>query len=402
MAAGWRVLLLVALVAVAAGACAAPGASAVPAPHRSVEVALVDVFSGAGAESGRDLRNGLELQAGLVNASGGLLGSRVEVVTADGEANPAKAAELVRQEVGDAGVGLVVGPNTTAAFQAARPALDAAGVPSCLTRVTDEALATGRSTFRVGAANSAEVAVLLTAVRRARPDVGKIGLLDEGDELGRSYDSQLTAQSGGAGLGYVGHVTAGADGDQRAALQQLAALGAQLVVLSQQPGGAIRAAQADTQLGAGRPALAGFGALADASFVSVGGEAAVGAIVATTQQASLTSAPQAQWPSGYHAFVTTAGQLYGLGTDGARPQATPAGADCLFQWARAVRMAGTFQGAAVARAWETLDLPADETALGARERLTTGDHNAVAQDQLVAYTWTKEGSRALLQRVPMS
>src|SRR2546429_3876452 len=143
MAAGWRALVLLVLVALAAGAWAAPGASAVPTPHRAVEVALVDVFSGATAESGRNLRNGLELQAGVINAAGGLLGARVEVVTADGEANPAKAAELVRQEVGDAGVGLVVGPNTTAAFQAARPALDAAGVANCLTRVSDEALSAG-------------------------------------------------------------------------------------------------------------------------------------------------------------------------------------------------------------------------------------------------------------------
>jgi len=394
-------VVVLAILAILAGACAAPGAADVPFPQRTVEVALVDVFSGPTAETGRQLRNGLELQAGLINAAGGLLGQRVEVVTADGELNPAKAAELVRQQAGDPSVGLVVGPNDTASFLAARPALEAGGMTSCLTRLSDEAMSAARASFRVGPANSAEVAVLLNAVRATKKNP-RIGLLDEGDELGRSYDSQLVAQSSGAGLAYIGHLAAPPGTDQRAALQQLVAQGAQLVVLSQQPAAAVRIAQAATQLGAGRPVLAGFGALADYAFASQGGDAATGALVATTPQLYLTSAPEARWPPAYRTFVDASSRLYGLGIDGMQLQAAPAAADCLRQWARAVRQAGMFRGAAVARAWEALDLPASETSLGVRERLTTGDHNAVAQDQLVAYTWTKEGTRSMLVQAPIS
>lgn len=403
MGAGRRILFLSTLVLLApmvAAACARPDATAPPASHRTVEVAVVDVFSGLAASSGRDLRNSLELQAGIINADGGLLGSRVEIVPADGELNPTKAAELVRQQVGDADVALVVGPNSTASFLAARPALERSGVASCLTRVTDEALSAAHSSFRVGPANSAEVAVLLNAVRKARPDIRKIGLLDEDDELGRSYDSQLAAQSGGAGLGYVGRVAAGVDGDQRAALQQLTAQGAQLVVLSQRAAGAARAAQAALQLGPGRPLLAGFGALADYAFPSLGADGAVGALLVGTPQGYLTNVPQTQWPPGYRAFVNQAGRLYGFGAENAQLRAAPAAADCLLQWARAVTEAGTLRGSAVVRAWETLDVPSGETALGVRERLTPGDHTAVAQDQLLAYTWTKSGSRYLLKQVP--
>src|SRR5262249_4053375 len=147
----------------------------------------------------RQLRNSLELEARAIDDAGGLLGSRVEVVAADGESNPAKSAELVRQLAGDAGVGLVVGPGTTAAFLAARPALDRTGVPNCLTQVGADALKGARSSFRVGPANTAEVAVLLKAIRRYLPDVRRVGLLDDGDELGRSYDAQMAAQAPGAG-----------------------------------------------------------------------------------------------------------------------------------------------------------------------------------------------------------
>jgi len=399
MGSGVRIVVLAIAVALA-GACAAPGTAAVPAARPTIEVALVDVFSGPTGETGRQMRNGLELAAGDINARGGLLGQQIEIVSADGELTPSKAAELVRQQVGDPSVGLVVGPDHTASFQAARSALDASGVSSCLVRVSDEALSSARSTFRVAPANSAEVAVLLDAVHRAHADVHKIGLLDEGDDLGRSYDSQLAAQSGGAGLNYVGRVSAGPTGDQRGALLQLAGQGAQVVVLSQQPAGAVRVAQAASQLGSGRPLLAGFGTLADYAFAGRGGEAATGAILATTPQAYLTSAPQAQWPPAYRAFVGESARLYGVGVEGMQLQATPAAADCLLQWSRAVQAAGTFRGAQVARAWESLDLSASETALGVRERLTTGDHNSVAQDQLVAYTWTKAGSRSLLVQVP--
>jgi branched-chain amino acid transport system substrate-binding protein len=363
-------------------------------------VALIDLFSGPDGSAGPAMRNGLELEAAGLNAGGGLLGSRIEIVAADAAGDPARAAALVREQVGGAGVALVVGPDTTAGFQAARASLDGAGVPNCLTGVADGALRGAGATFLAGPANSAEVGALLDAVRRARPDVRKIGLLDEGDELGASYDAQLASRAPGAGLSYVGRASAGESGDQRAALQQLAARGAQVVVVSERPLGAARAAAADAQLdAAARPQLAGFAALADYGFASLGGDAAAGALVVATPQAYLTSAPQARWPAGYRAFVAAAGQQYGFGEQGAQLQAAPAAADCLLQWADAARSAGTFAGAAVASAWERLDLPASATALGVEERPTPADHATVAQPSLRAYRWTRAGTRYQLQPV---
>lgn len=48
-------------------------------------------------------------------------------------------------------------------------------------------------------------------------------------------------------------------------------------------------------------------------------------------------------------------------------QATPAFADCVMQWARALQDAGTFAGVNVARAWEQLDIAGGGMALGVRE-----------------------------------
>jgi branched-chain amino acid transport system substrate-binding protein len=380
-------------------ACAAPSAALGPAPVRSVEVALVGPFSGPDGSAGDALRNSLELQARAIDAGGGLLGARVEIVAADGAGDPARAAELVREQVGAGGVALVVGPDTTAGFQAARRYLDQAGVPNCLTAVADDALRGARTTFLVGPAQDVEVAALLGALRRARPDVRRIGLLDAGDDLGSSYDAQLAAQAPGAGLGYVGHAPVSAGADPRAALAHLAAMGAQVVVVSQPAEAAAGVAAAAAQLGASRPLLAGFAAAADYGFPSLGGDAAAGAILVSTPQPYLAGAPRARWPAGYRAFVDAAGQQYGFGSEGSQLQAAPAAADCLLQWSRAVRAAGTFAGAAVAGAWEQLSLPASATALGVPEHVSPTDHTAVAQDALVAYTWTRAGSRYQLRPV---
>ena len=385
----------VAALVLVTAACAGLGAGVGTAPVRTIEVALVAAFSGPESATGQDLRNGLELEARAIDAAGGLLGARVEVVAADGGTDPASAAELVREQAGDAGVGLVVGPDTTEAFRAALPALDASGVPSCLTRVADEALGLARSSFRAGAANGVEVAALVSALQRTRPDLHRVALLDDGDDLGRSYDALLATRAPGAGLAYVGRAAAGAD--PAAALQQLAGQGAQVVVVARRPAGAAAAARAAAQLGAGRPVLAGFGAVADPGFATLGGDAAVGALLVATPPAALASLAQSRWPAGYRAFVATAGQQYGLGAGGSLPPADPAASDCLLQWARAVRQAGTFAGDAVTRAWERLDVPASETALGVRERLTPTDHSAVAASGLTAYRWVRDGSRTRLQ-----
>jgi ABC-type branched-subunit amino acid transport system substrate-binding protein len=396
-----RLFALGALAALAAAACGpgGQGGAGPGPPQRTVKIALVGVFSGIDGAAGRDQRNSVQLEAADINARGGLLGARLEVVSADGEMNPGKTAELVREQVGDPNVALVVGPGTTAGFTAARGALERSGVPNCMTQVADDALGGARSTFRAGATNSVEVLALLSALHRSRPDLHRIGLLDEGDEIGHSYDVQLAAQSAAGGMTYAGRVGAGPDADQRTALQQLTAQGAQVVVVAQHPEGAARAAQATAQLGAGRPVLAGFDALAAYAVPTLGGDAAVGAVLATTAQTYLTDVPQAQWPAGYRAFVSSAARLYGLGTDGVQLQATPAGADCLLQWARAVADVGTFNGPDVTRAWERLELAADETALGVRERLSPADHSSVGQEGLFAYTWTRAGSRYRLKPV---
>src|ERR1700719_997980 len=87
----------------AAAAAAASFAVALPAfAQETLKVGLVAAMSGQSAKSGEAIVRGLSLAIDEINAKGGVLGKKVELVVRDDESNPAKgviaARELVQRE----------------------------------------------------------------------------------------------------------------------------------------------------------------------------------------------------------------------------------------------------------------------------------------------------------------
>ena len=362
---------------------------------------MVGAFSGPSANVGRDLRNSLQVEADQLNAKGGVLGSRVEVVAADGEQNAAKTTDLVRQQLADDDVKLLVGPNFTAGYLAVKGDIAQAGMPSCVTTVTDDALTGAAFTFRSDAGEQAGVTALLAYLHQSKPEIKKVGLLDDGDDTAQSYDRQLAQQAAHYGLAYLGHGTASSDSDPSPAVQKLLAQGADAVALSAQPGVAGRMAQAVRQQSAGnpRPLILGFNGLSGYEFASQAGDSAVNSVFTATAQTYLTDVPDSTWPAGYRAFVHNLTHQYGYAINGVDMKGDPAAADCLMQWSRAVTKAGSFSGRDVVRAWENLDLDQSETVLGVRERLSAADHHAVGQGAVSIYQWVKEGNKYRLRQL---
>ena len=93
------------LATAAAFGLAAHGASA----QNTVKIANIVELSGAGATSGTNFRNGIELAVKEINAAGGILGRRIEMTTADTQSNPGVAKGLAQKAVDD-GVFAVFGP----------------------------------------------------------------------------------------------------------------------------------------------------------------------------------------------------------------------------------------------------------------------------------------------------
>ena len=92
------------LIAAAGLALASQAATA-----QAIKIANVVELSGAGATSGTNFKNGVELAIKEINAAGGILGRKIESSTADTQSNPGVAKGLAQKAVDD-GVLAVFGP----------------------------------------------------------------------------------------------------------------------------------------------------------------------------------------------------------------------------------------------------------------------------------------------------
>jgi branched-chain amino acid transport system substrate-binding protein len=365
-----------------------------------VRIALVDLFSGPSGYTGEYVQNSLQVEVDALNARGGLLGSRLEVVAADDERKADKGAELVREQLLEGDVKLLVGPSSTSAALAARPFVNSSRIANCALDLSDEAAGGAPFTFRIQEQDRYRVPALLGYVLRSRPEIKRIGLAGAGDAAAQLYERELQDQAGRFGLQYVGSVTAAGVSDHRGLVQQLVQKGAQAVVLSSDPATAGRTAQAIGQLGLGKQLqMLGPSELGTYSFAQQVGDPASGLVFESTIMSYLTGIPDSKWPPLYQSFVSRVSGQYGYASNGVEIKGLPAAADCVLEWSQAVRKAGTFEGVAVARAWESLDLSPEATVLGAREKLAPSDHNAVPQEGIFVYQWVKNGDHWALKQL---
>jgi branched-chain amino acid transport system substrate-binding protein len=384
------------LALVSASSCAGAPGGVAEDPLNSVQVALVSIFSGSDPSLGTYLRNSAQVEIDELNAGGGLLGRRVTLIAADDELMPSKAAELVRQHLGDDGLKLVIGPSATSTFAASRSEIDRAGIPNCLpTPISDQAVSGATSTFRTREGSSTLAAAMLGYLQR-RTQLRRVGLIaqDAGE------DPLLAGLAGTRGLDYVGSVTTASTPDPRTQIEQLAGRGAQAVILPADVGAAVQAVEAIQGLGLGdRLQALGPGELASPAFSEAAGDAAVGTILTAPNRDYLGDLPQPAWPGAYRTFANRIMARYGYAADGVEIKGLPEGADCVALWARAVRRANTFDGASVVRAWESLSVAREETVLGVPETFSHTEHDGVTADDLFVYRWVRRGQQLHLQQL---
>ena len=398
---GWRLRLVAGAACLVLAACgglpflggSSTGPGAIKGP---VKVGLVDVFSGTSpyASQGSYLQNSLQFEIDALNAQGGLLGVRLQLVTADDQLSPERTPEAVRQLLADRSVKLLVGPSFAGLYLGAKPLVERARMPDCLTSMgADDLMQNAPYSFRMQAQDRVAVPTLLGYVQHGT-QIRKIGLIAENDGVGQGYDQQLSDQASKFGLQYVGAAFVPPAGDQKAQVQQLLKQGADAVVLSNSPATATKTLQAIGALKAtARLKALGFGGLGVYAFPQAAGDAASGLTFTSAIQTYLSDLPEARWPAAYRDFVKKAQARFGPAANGVEMKAVPGAAECVLDWARAVQAANDFDGARVARAWERLDVPAAQSLLGVRERFAPDDHDAVPVDGLAVYQWVKSGDR---------
>lgn len=367
-----------------------------------VKVGLVDVFSGNSpwAFQGAYLQNSLQLQIDALNAVGGLLGVNVQLVTVDNQLSPEKTAAAVQQLLADRSVRLLVGPSFAGLYLSAKPLVEKARVPDCVTSMAaDDLMNNAPYTFRMQAKDRAAVPALLDYVQHGT-QIKKIGLIAEDDGVGDGYDQQLSDQAARYGLQYVGAAFVPPTGDQKTQVQQMLKQNADAVVLSNNPATATKTLQTISSLKATAKLKAlGFSGLSGYAFPQSTGDPANGLTFVSTIQTYMSDLPEARWPPAYHDFVKKAQQRYGAAQNGVEMKASPAAGECIQEWARAVQAANDFDGTRVAKAWERLDVPAAQSLLGVHERYALDDHDAVPVDGLAIYQWSKIGDHWGLKQI---
>ncbi|WP_342617969.1 ABC transporter substrate-binding protein [Rhodoferax sp. GW822-FHT02A01] len=90
-------------------ACAALVCAGTAFAQQTIKIANIVELSGAGATSGTNFKNGVEMAVKEINAAGGILGKKIETTTADTQSNPGVAKGLTQKAI-DEDVFAIYGP----------------------------------------------------------------------------------------------------------------------------------------------------------------------------------------------------------------------------------------------------------------------------------------------------
>ncbi|MDR7435833.1 MAG: ABC transporter substrate-binding protein [Armatimonadota bacterium] len=120
-----KVLALFTLVlALALGSLGTAGFSQMP----PIKVGVLAPLSGFAAADGKSVLTGIQIAAEEINAKGGILGRRVELVTYDDQADPKQAVSFTRRLIELERVAFIIGGSYSGASLAASPVANEAGV----------------------------------------------------------------------------------------------------------------------------------------------------------------------------------------------------------------------------------------------------------------------------------
>lgn len=97
--------------------------------QNTIKIANIVELSGAGATSGTNFKNGVEMAIKEINAAGGILGKKIESTTADTQSNPGVAKGLTQKAV-DENVFAIFGPVFSGSIMVSMAESRKAGIPN--------------------------------------------------------------------------------------------------------------------------------------------------------------------------------------------------------------------------------------------------------------------------------
>jgi branched-chain amino acid transport system substrate-binding protein len=256
---------------------AAVGASSSPALAAHAKPPIVigasTVLSGANAYAGKDWLDGLELGINQINASGGVLGRKIKIVTADNACDPATAVDATKKLIDD-NVSIILGSVCSGSTLAAMPLVKASHIvqltdDSSSPQITQEAGVGGNPwEFRINLDSSMEANALSGYVKK---EVKSVYFIAEDDAFGRDGVSgyEATLKKDGTTIAGASYYTPGA-GDFGPILSAVESSGAKGIVLVSEPDDAAQIVRQIRAQGMTLKLFDGGGALSQEFFTALG------------------------------------------------------------------------------------------------------------------------------------
>jgi len=137
---GAVVLALVLVLALALTGCSSGSnsSSSTSSSGGTIKIGANYELSGAVASYGSDSLKGLKMAIDEVNASGGVLGKKLQIVSKDNQSNPSQAMSIEESLMSQDKVAVVAGPATSGGFQACIPVAERHGIPIISSSATSD------------------------------------------------------------------------------------------------------------------------------------------------------------------------------------------------------------------------------------------------------------------------
>jgi len=124
-----KTVAAVALLTACCGRGEQSGSGAVTSGQPTIRVGLYGAFTGSTATFGQNTKRGVELAISEINASGGVLGKKLELFSEDDQGKPEEAASAVTKLITQNNVIGVIGENASSRSLAAAPICQARHIP---------------------------------------------------------------------------------------------------------------------------------------------------------------------------------------------------------------------------------------------------------------------------------
>jgi branched-chain amino acid transport system substrate-binding protein len=375
---GLRAMMLAGAVA---GAVACSGSKDAGAGSDAIKVGVYGPFTGGSSPMGASMRDGARLAADEINAKGGVLGKKIQLVERDDQATPERGAQVMQDLVSNEKVVAVLGPiNTGVALASYKYPMQAkiplvinvsAGAP------VNELFKDNPDNyvFRIAASDDIQAEMIVAEAVETR-GLKKVALLCDETNYGQNGCKKMTEALTKRGITpvYVGKFKI-KDTDMTPQLQEARKAGAQAVLAYGIGPELAQIANGMNKLGWKVPMIASWTA-SMSNFIDAAAANGNGVQMPQTFIQEGATRPQAT------AFIDAYKKKYGVDRI---PSAVSAaqGYDSMHLLANAITQAGSTEGPKVKAALENLSQPYDGAIATFNKPYSATDHEAIHKQQVV-------------------